>query len=178
MDVTSEQDLDLLETWLDGELPAGEAEALQARLGSEPELAAALAQLRSDREARSAMFTSLAGSSAQAETILTNVKRLASTGERRRWAMRAVRYISAAAACLLVGFAAGWFGRARNVPVAPSAPAQAVYEVGLSDQSGQVAWQKFDSPEKARAFARDLALWQRQQELRNSGQVVLVADRF
>src|SRR5437764_10975801 len=53
-----ETDLELLESYLDGELPSAESDALRRRIASEPVLAAAIQTLRSERAVRAAFWES------------------------------------------------------------------------------------------------------------------------
>lgn len=124
MDAVVEQDLDLLEEYLDGALTPDEVERLQFRLAAEPGLAAALAEAREQRETRAAVWNALEPSDAEVQRL---VSRVAAAGRRRAtWnrVQRYTRFATTAAACLLIGFFAGWLGRDRgpgsaNFAVAP-----------------------------------------------------------
>jgi hypothetical protein len=115
----SEQDLELLEEYLDGALAPDEIGRLCARLAAEPALSAELDELRAARATRAAVWTSLEPSEADAMRFAARVAGAARRQD--RWSRVGVyaRFGSAAAACLLVGFFLGWLGRDRG----PTAPA-------------------------------------------------------
>ena len=111
MNVVTEQDLDLLDEYLDGALAPDEVERVRNRLADEPALAAALDELRGQRDMRAAAWSTLAPTEADAQAFATKV--ISHVHRQDRWwrINRYARYGSAAAACLLVGFFAGWLGR-------------------------------------------------------------------
>ena len=103
-----DSDLDLLETYLDGDLPVSEAEGLWRRLAVEPELIAVLDELRAQRSMRMAAWTSMEPTE---QAALALKQRVAGSVRRQRtldWAYRGARYFTAAAACIVVGFGVGW----------------------------------------------------------------------
>ncbi len=119
------------------------------------------------------------------------VSRIQSSVDRRRLfagRLRAIRYVVAAAACVLLGFfARGLLDRVPDDPgtkvvnKASGVDLQKVasYQVTLRDEAGKlIAVQRFDSIEKAQEFAADLARWQSHSERLASGRFVLSADRF
>ena len=61
MNSASENDLELLESYLDDELTGRELEALRQRLSSEPQLAVAIDELKSQRQMRQQFFNQIAG---------------------------------------------------------------------------------------------------------------------
>src|SRR5918993_3383038 len=56
MPVVSEQDIEQLEAYVDGELSTGAEDALRARLQAEPILAEAMRRVRADRDIRMAVW--------------------------------------------------------------------------------------------------------------------------
>jgi hypothetical protein len=123
----SEQDLELLEDCLDGELSPGESERLHARLEKEPELAEVLDELRGERAARSAVWASLEPSEGHANRFAERVIATAKRQERKSRFWQVGRFGSAAAACLVLGVFLGWIGRDRGItnypgPTAPINP--------------------------------------------------------
>lgn len=176
----SDNDLELLEMWLDGELSAEESLALTARLESEPALAGALKQLRAERALRQPFWDSLQTDPASAEAVIGRVQ--ASMDRRRVWSMQ-VRWMSAvasAAACLVVGLMIGRFLLA-PAPTTPAGNSASVaqnsnktdpdqgkiefvgstipgpYEVQLADPTGRIIGvQHFNSLEEARQFTEDV----------------------
>lgn len=109
VNLTGVRDLDLqtLETFLDGELPEDEAMVLRRRLVLEPAMQAALEQLQSERAVRQLLFRSLEPQTNQADQLVASVHSAMVAHERWRWINRSLRYVSAAAACVVVGFFAG-----------------------------------------------------------------------
>jgi hypothetical protein len=192
----SELDLELLETYLDGELAEDEATALRARLAGQPSLTAALDELRQQRELRQEVYASMeCASDGSTADQINRALRAAMTREivwSRRW--RLIRRFSAAAACLAVGLFAGWFARGNlstNRPVTdrdttlvsnelvgqPRRPGG--FNVQLTDDSGRViAVQQFDSLNDAREFSNDLFRWQNKQRQMRNRDVRLIGDDF
>ena len=199
----TDQDLELLDQYLDGALSDDEERALETRLRAEPALAAELSRLKSDRDLRKLMWQGIeTGVERSVQPLLMRVE--AALDRRENWKMRIARFRvpAAAAACILVGFMAGWVGRtspmagpgggamARN-DVEPNREIQfpgislprgraaTAYDVALKDEAGKVvAVQHFENLEKAREFADDLGHWQERQTQAQNGNVVLVGDRF
>lgn len=177
MDTVSEQDQELLDEYLDGALPGEEAERLRGRLAREPQLAAALSQLESERAARSTVWVSLEPDDKQASALARRVsvaaRRQESWGHVRRYA----RFGSAAAACMLIGYVVGW--AAQDGPSAPgrgpggaaginqvgrgggdggnSARSAGRYRVPVGfDETGRPITQDFDTLDEAQRFAEEV----------------------
>ncbi len=168
----AETDLELLEAYLDGELPPEQLGQLRLRLAAEPVLIAALDQLRSQRALRMQVWRQMEPETSVAEDVLSRLHASSSRPVRSR-SWRVVQYISAAAACIVVGFTVGWIGRGRtpvpadmagtsvnpggmqfvNQSAAPRFAAPGSYQVVVTDDAGHpVAVRKFNSLEDARRF--------------------------
>ena len=188
-----ENDLEMLEAYLDDALDEREVEGVRARLGGEQEWVAALDQLRSERAMRQAMFSALEPSSAEVERVLVSVHRAIERRGQYAGVLRASRWVGAAAACFVAGFIvrsaffadrAGGPGNGQEMvqPVSnsrTSVRAVETYEVTLRDESGKVvAVQRFDSLAKAQEFAGDVSQWQRRAERLAGGQFVVRAQRL
>jgi hypothetical protein len=179
-----EIDTELLEAYLDGELPPGDLALLRTRLAAEPELAAQLQQLSLERSLRSSLFERFeADADDAAGRVLTGFHARIQRRQRLAWIGRAMRISGAAAACLAIGFLAGWLGR--SGPAAPGRPAsinghaQVTYDVAVTDESGRVMGiQKFTSFDEAREFREDLQRWQQRQEQLRTGQVTVRSAQF
>src|SRR4051794_32697622 len=110
MSVVNEQDLELLESYLDGELSPAEEDQLLARLEVDALLAQTLGALRREREMRQAFFAGLepAANDPGVLRLLGEVRKQATRdvawGER----LKKMRWVSGIAACLLVGFLGGY----------------------------------------------------------------------
>jgi anti-sigma factor RsiW len=166
----SEADLEILETYLDGELPVSEAEGLWGRLSAEKELAAALDELRGQRALRQAVWQEMEPSEARAAALETRVA--SSIRGRRVWEIgrQWMSGLVAAAACVMIGFSFGQ--RQQGVPagnavpaslVQASAPAHEVYSVAIRDQNGNVvSMPRFDSRADAVNFTNTLNAMQAQ----------------
>jgi len=186
----TDDDFDLLEGYLDDALEMGEVELLRARLSSDTEFAAALERVRGERAARRLFFAALEPDDAAVAKLTTRLT--GSIKRRHHFAMvlRASRYVTAAAACLALGFfARGWFAHPAADPAKGvlvdgrhgtlNVEKIEIYQVTLRDESGKVVGvQKFNSIEKAREFAADLDRWQSRSAKLASGQFVLHQDRF
>jgi anti-sigma factor RsiW len=173
-----DNDLEMLEAFLDEELDEVRREQLLRRLSSDQNLSVELESLRREREARVSMFRSLEGGEvAVVERALGEVTRLQRKRESRIVRIRRVIYATAAAACIVIGFLAGWMGA-----MGGKSTVQAVeppYRVELHDETGQtLAVQRFDTFEKAREFSQDLEQWQVRQELLLGGRVTRHSDRY
>ena len=178
-----DEDLDLLEDYLDGALDASDAAAVRARLVREPDLACALEQLRANRELRQRMWAALEPDDREASQLAA---RLGAISRRVQWIGPLVRRAVAVAAVVTIAFFAGWQVRGKQKTsasiasqTAPNHAAALTYHVALTDETGRVtAVQEFDSLDKAREFTHDLVQWQDRQRQMRDGAAVVVADRF
>jgi len=128
-----DQDLQLLEAYLDDELSADEVEALRDRLIDEPELAGALAEVREGREARQKVFAAMEPGELAVSDSVAGMQR--AIRGRMRWGGRvreSLRYV-AAAACVTVGV---WIGQRASQPQMQG-PQQANYD--SNNSGGSVA---------------------------------------
>jgi hypothetical protein len=188
-----ENELELLEGYLDDALDEREVEAVRARLAGGQGWIAALDQLRAEREMRQAMFAAIEPSPVEVERLVGQVQRGIERRRRFAGALRISRWISAAAACFVAGFLvhsaffadrnAGPTNGTQSVqPVlnsGASVRSVEVYEVSLRDETGKVvAVQRFDSLAKAQEFANDVSQWQRRAERLAGGQFVVRAQRL
>ena len=191
-----QSDIDLLEEFLDGSLPVAEAEHVRRRLDNEPKLEAVLDSLIAEREVRQQVFASLEPSENAAADLAAKIVGASRRFEHHRRVLRGLKLITAAAACITIGFASGWMGRGSHNPAMPGMQpvggpiAQGdnsgkikwiegtPYRVGFTDATGRVvAWQNFNSPDEARQFANDLANSQdRRRQVNNAGLVVPVLN--
>jgi anti-sigma factor RsiW len=170
MTTITETDLELLETYLDGEVTGADAGALQHRLQAEPELSMALDDLRAQRALRQSVWQTLEPDQKTADQLTWRIRGAMQTQQqapaRRTWnTWQFARFGSAAAACIVLGFFVGWVGRGHHANVstvvAPqSNPDQSVAQVQMvpvTNEYGQVvAWQPFKDPNDAKAFVEDL----------------------
>jgi len=159
----SDEDIELLENYLDGALSPGEAERVGRRLARDLEWAGALEQLRAQRGVRREVWESLEPSRPLADAAGRAAVARAISAERWSRATRFARRAAAVAAGLLVAFTGGWVARGR-VPApagTPSAPAPMEIQVALTDEGGNIiAVQHFADPARARQFAEDVGRWQ------------------
>lgn len=189
-------DFELLESYLDGELAPVDIGHLERRLRAEPDLADALSRMSAEFAVRRAVWTSLEPTATEALAAANAAAAGARYADLWRRLGRLGRLAGAAAACLAVGFLAGWVGRGNSVAQAGTGPVDGlplvrpagpdgkaapkadpkdepfVYQVALTDEAGNItAVQKFDSLDEARNFAADVGRWQaRQQELQQAQQ--------
>jgi anti-sigma factor RsiW len=182
-----DSELEQLEAYLDGALAPGERAALEERVDRDRALAEELDELRAARMTRAAVWGSLEPTQIEIERLVAFVGAAARRDEVWRKRNNALKWVSAAAASILIGVGAGWFGR---TVMAPSAPApltpmatapmeQNLFRVAITDESGNVlAVQKFDSIDSAREFTSDVQQWQQRQQQVQDGNLILVGDRF
>jgi hypothetical protein len=174
MSVT-ENDIELLHAYLDGELPTAECEGLWRRLAVERELASELDHLRADQSIRNIVWSSLEPDDATVGRLQASLMRSTRREDILGWANNALRIAASAAALILFGFAVGWMGHGRmdgaGIPVlpGPSSPGTSrtiadtlgssitpKYEVTFFDASKKpVAVMKFDTREEAERFIHD-----------------------
>jgi hypothetical protein len=108
MSAVSEQDLELLESWLDGELSDEQVEALRRRVSSEPQLSAVVDRLRGDRQTRAAVWQSINFSNHNVDHLIHNVRIAVRRDEVWTGRLRALRSVSGIAAAIAMVFTAGW----------------------------------------------------------------------
>jgi anti-sigma factor RsiW len=111
----NEQQLELLDVYLDGELPEPEASELQQQLRLSPELAAALESLKADRIDRAGFFASLEPDETECALLVRRVRDAVLRDRFRSHRARVFHYVTAAAACLALGFMVGWALRDNRV---------------------------------------------------------------
>jgi hypothetical protein len=179
---TWNDDSELLEAHLDAALSPEQAESLGRRLATEPRLAGELERLRAERRVRRAAWASYEPEPPRAAAAAEAALVLAERTERWRRTGARVRGATAAAAVVLLAFAAGWAARGgRPGPSAePQSPVSrtrathpfassgasagdgsASFPVALTDEHGNIiAVQHFDDPRQARQFADDVDRWQ------------------
>src|SRR4051812_3955467 len=107
----NENDLMLLDSYLDDELSALEHDALEQRLSREPALSAALNELRVQRALRCSVYATFEPSAAMVQRVVASVER--KVEGHMVWAERArgLRWLSGVAAMLLIGFLGGYISR-------------------------------------------------------------------
>jgi hypothetical protein len=190
----NENDLELLQAYLDGEMPMSECEGLWRRLAVEQALAAELDQMRAEVATRQVVWTSLEPGDSTLAELEKNILRGARKQNLRTMSSRAFRRLATVAACLLFGFGIGWWGRDKypglniennlavhdpsgtkvaDVPglTSPFTPAPAAkFMVNIRDASGKlIASPQFNTYEEAKQFADDFA---RQQAARSESRDV------
>lgn len=179
----SDSDLELLENHLDGELSVAEEEALRERMNIEPELGAVLESLRGERDARRIAFVSMEPDDATVARFDRYASREIQRLDREsfwRRTSKTLRAVSAAAACLVIGFSVG---RIMNSGVLNRTPGETglnnpnVVEVVLTDDSGrEIGVQRFPSRERANEFISDVDQWhhraRQQQQMMNDPNVI------
>jgi len=180
----SENDLELLETYLDGALSSEETAAVRERISASPELAGGLDALRVQRATRAMAWRSFEPSTEQVDRLAERLER--SIGQEPVHPMwdRVIsigRVLTAAAACIVMGIAIGRVGNTPGPIIAPgggaggqvagpggsAAPAEVPADVILTDDTGRVFVQRFPSAAAARQFVEDLNR-ARQQQMRDA----------
>lgn len=103
----SDQDLELLENYLDDEVIGADLDGLRKRLASDQELTLAMSELRVNRQMRQQFFTSCEPSQKSIDSLIRGVRQ--GTTRQRVLAGRSgvLRRAGSLAACLLFGFLAG-----------------------------------------------------------------------
>jgi hypothetical protein len=177
--MSNEHNLEQLEMLLDGEMPDDEAAALRDRIAADPALAAALDRLRGERDLRALVWRAAEPREPQVAALVGNVRAAIRRDEAWNKRLRALRYVSGLAACILLGFMMGRFlpygtsagrddgngivfesGRGAMQEVMDTRPVQprpSGFKVLLTDNFGRViAEQRFETFNEAREFTDDL----------------------
>lgn len=186
-----DDDLDLLECYLDDALDEAQSESLRLRLAKEPSLAAALRQLRDERAQRQAFFQSIDPTPAEVDAFVAGVKQ---SSQRTTWWHRQWRWAklgSALAACVVAGMLIGDLVRTNAVRpgtaiddlgapiVNTNQPPRQTYAVEVTDEAGRViAVQHFENPSEATDFANDLRKLHAPPQRPTQNGVILVGDEF
>jgi hypothetical protein len=188
-----DDDLELLESYLDDALSDEEVDGLRLRLAREPDLATALRQLHEERSQRQVYFESIDPTPAEVEQFVGSAHAAA---RRRKWwqdSRRLTRWGSAVAACLAIALIGAFFynasgkaplgspllndGTALTAPGGQLPVTQAKYAVEVTDVGGHVvAVQHFDNPDDAAAFRRDLRQMQIRRQQDGTGMTVMDHD--
>ena len=160
----SDEEIETLESYLDGALAPDETQRLCRRLEDEPELREAMEGLRAERAARQAAWRSFEPGPATAASFSSRTVASVVRQDRLARATRLARRITAVAACLVLAFAGGWVARGRVSSigaVTDVAAGPGAYQVALTDERGNIiAVQRFTDAEQAKAFAEDVGRWQ------------------
>ena len=197
----TDQDLELLEAYVDGELSGADEEELRRRLDAERGLAAALETLRAEAHVRTQVWKGYEPDEAAVRRLIERVD--ASVDRNTIWAHRLskIRTLSAAAACVVLGVligrvtfsghspADGGISNATRVDAPGGGPARIIapshqqggpVQFRIVDGSGNpITLQPFNSQKEADDFLLDLARWQHEQEqLRQTGTTMPSSGKF
>jgi anti-sigma factor RsiW len=196
LNAIGEFDLELLQDYLDDALSPAQVQHVATRLGAEPELAAAMHELRAARVLRIATLRLLEPDETGAAAVSERIARAIRRDRHRQALMRLVRAGAAVAAAIAVFFA-GWLlhesgspGLGRKITqnsgslrevipvVAAKAPTEP-FRVALVDESGTVIpVQRFSKMDDAREFAHDLARFEARRQEAQQGSAMLISDHF
>jgi hypothetical protein len=192
-----ENDLEMLEEYLDGAMEKSQEAKLRDRLAGDSELAETLAELQAQRDLRRAAFAAMEPSEVSTQQLIwqvrgamldqqrANVVQPSPQSSQWRNPWRIANISSAAAACMVFGFFMGRLGHNGNSSVIPAnaTPMTNVAEntgpkisVPITNEYGQVvAWQTFNNADQAKNFTEDFHRTHSQsQPAANLGQTRLV----
>jgi hypothetical protein len=201
MPVVSEQDLEQLEAYVDGELSTTEEDALRARLQAEPILAEAMKRVRADREIRMAVWRSFEPNEAAVQRLVARVDAAVDRNTNWSYKLSTLRRVSAAAACIVLGVLIGRVGNQNTgmpgVPVGHLAGGGGNTTGGngrgatfvnnnpiefpiVNEQGQPVGVQRFQTQREAQDFFEELNRFHRlQEQIRNGGgQILVPSERF
>ena len=169
----TDNDIELLHAYLDGELPTAECEGLWRRLAIERDLVTELDHLRADHAMRSMVWSSLEPDDVSVARLQAKLMRSTRREDIFDWANNALRIFASAAALILFGIAVGWMGHDRMhgvpvianpmtttsnqpVPAGFDTPTAPKYQLIFKDQAGKpAAVMNFNSKDEAERFLRD-----------------------
>lgn len=109
----SEHDLEIIESWLDGEISEAQATALRDRISADPQLAQTVDRLRSERSLRTGIWQTMEPSDKQAEMLVSNIRRAVRKEDLIDGRLRTLRKFASAAAVVALVFGAGWISHSR-----------------------------------------------------------------
>lgn len=133
----TEQDIELLESYLDDELSAGEIEQIRVRLAGESDLAEALSELRVERATRNVVWAAYDPSEQAVQKLTSNIQREMRRSIVRDQLTRVTRWVTAAAACVALSFMGGYLFRGGAEPIVlPSGPVAQATDNG----AGNLVW--------------------------------------
>ena len=203
MPVVSEQDLEQLEAYVDGELSTTEEDALRARLQAEPILGEAMRRVRADRDLRMAVWKGYEPSEAAVHRLVAKVDTAVDRNTNWSYKLSNLKRVSAAAACIVFGVLIGRAGGVGDGDTGmPSGPVARVpggnggnggagrggptlvanpIEFPIVNEQGQaVGVQRFQSLREAQDFFEELNRFHRlQEQIRNGGgQILVPSERF
>jgi hypothetical protein len=196
MPVVSEQDLEQLEAYVDGEMSTTEEDVLRARLQAEPMLAEAMRRVRADRDTRMAVWKGYEPNEASVARLVANVDAAVDRSTSWVYTLRNLRRVSAAAACIVLGVLIGRAGNdaggmmpgGNTVATVPGGPrgqgptmVSNPIEFPIVNEQGQaVGVQRFQSIREAQEFIEELNRVHRlREQIRNGGgQISVPMERF
>jgi len=190
----NDNDLQLLQAYLDGEMPINECEGLWRRLAVEEELTAELDRLRAEAATRQVVWSSLEPNDDALTQLQDNILREARRQEAHARFSGSLRSIIAAAACVMIGIGLGWMGHDHWAGLWRGTIVTATHQASLGggpgptlgggkfvvpicDSSGRVvAAPQFNTFDEARQFIDDLA--KAQANRGGAHEVVPAGDQF
>src|SRR5688572_23871510 len=204
MPVVTEQDLEQLEAYVDGELSTTDEDALRARIAAEPILGEAMRRVRADRDIRMAVWKGYEPNEAAVTRLVAKVDAAVDRNTNWSYKLSTLKRVSAAAACIVLGVLIGRVGN--QGAVMPNSPvAQAPGGAGgagngnngggvrgptmvsnpiefpiVNEQGQPVGVQRFQTLREAQDFLEELNRFHRMQEqIRNGGgQILVPSERF
>jgi anti-sigma factor RsiW len=198
MPVVTEQDLEQLEAYVDGELTTTDEDALRARLQAEPILAEAMRRVRADRDIRLAVWKGYEPNEASVARLVAKVDAAVDRNTNWSYKLSNLKRVSAAAACIVLGVLIGRVGNQGavmpNSPVAhlpggggvpgggrgPTMVSNPIEFPIVNEQGQPVGVQRFQTMREAQEFLEELSRFHRMQEqIRNGGgQILVPSERF
>ena len=193
MPAVTEQDLEQLEAYVDGELSTTEEDALRARMAADPLLAEAMKAVRKDREIRLAVWKGYEPTEQSVQRVIARVDEAVDRDLNWTYRLSGFRRVAAVAACIVLGILVGRVGN--QGAVMPNQPiglagggaggatfvSNPTLEFPIVNERGQrVATQRFQSYRERNEFFEELSRIRRAQEqLRNgNGQILIPTERF
>jgi anti-sigma-K factor RskA len=201
IDNINDDDLLLLETYLDGELSEDEAQAVVRRMNEDAAFSAVFQRLSSERHLRQDCFRVMEREEISASATMSSADRVSRSIHQAAtrelvWStrLRVIRQVSALAACLVVGVGVGWIANSSRAPLRPQNPSsvtdrtnvvpvdydqQPGFKVAITDNQGRVlAEQHFNTLSEAREFSNDIARYQARQRQARNGEIRLIGGGF
>jgi len=137
----TDQDVEMIESYLDDELSSVQVDDLRRRLSNEPAMQSLMDDLRSERDARTSVWASYEPGNGSVERVLKGVRREMNRSLLLEKVTRTTRWAGSLAACVALGFVGGYLIRGAPAQPAPvDAPPSTPVATTAHPGDGAIVW--------------------------------------